>query len=138
MIFKPKEAGGLSYILVPQNFDIDKYPYDLDIVNDWEPIHDHDKVQEYLQRRNIRHSCQAQGTPFTIPPLDKLNWQADSVQAKEILSGTIPLSFLTGSPCVEKVLQYMADRPNLPEIDTYITTEQVAKGFRKWRETTST
>jgi hypothetical protein len=32
----------------------------------------------------------------------------------------------------------MADRPNLPEIDTYITTEQVATGFKKWRENTST
>jgi hypothetical protein len=70
--------------------------------------------------------------------LDKIKWQANSIEAKDILNGTIPIPFLSGNPCVDKVLQYMADRPNLPEIDTYITTEQVAQGFRKWRETTST
>jgi hypothetical protein len=32
----------------------------------------------------------------------------------------------------------MAECPNLTEIDTYITKDQVAKGFKKWRENTST
>jgi hypothetical protein len=32
----------------------------------------------------------------------------------------------------------MAERPNLDEIDTYITKDQVAIGFKKWRENTLT
>jgi hypothetical protein len=32
----------------------------------------------------------------------------------------------------------MANRENLPEIDTYITTDQVRQGFWRWRENTST
>jgi hypothetical protein len=32
----------------------------------------------------------------------------------------------------------MAERSNLPKIDTHITKEEVSKGFRRWREATST
>jgi hypothetical protein len=32
----------------------------------------------------------------------------------------------------------MAEQSNLPKNDTHITKEEVSKGFRRWRETTST
>jgi hypothetical protein len=54
------------------------------------------------------------------------------------LSGAIPLKFLGENPNVDKVLHYMAEWANLPEIDTHITKEQVSQGFRCWRESTST
>jgi hypothetical protein len=82
-------------------------------------------------------SISEEGTPFTIPPLDKINWQANSIEAREILNGSIPTTFLSDNPYVNKVLKYMADRPNLPEIDTYIMKEQVAQGFKR-RQTKET
>jgi hypothetical protein len=45
---------------------------------------------------------------------------------------------MTDNKNVEKILQYMANRKNLPPIDTHITKEQVGQGFRRWRENTST
>lgn len=36
------------------------------------------------------------------------------------------------------ILKTIADLPQLPEIDTYMTQEDVAQGFRRWHETTST
>jgi hypothetical protein len=72
-ILKPKEAGGLSYILVPENFDIDEYSYDPDTVEKWEAVHDHDAVQTYIQKRNLQHFGQAQGTLFTTEPLKDIN-----------------------------------------------------------------
>jgi hypothetical protein len=54
------------------------------------------------------------------------------------INGSVPLNFITDNPRVENILRYIADRENLPEIDTHITAEQVAKGIRRWRETTST
>jgi hypothetical protein len=137
-IFKPRDSGGLSYILVPENFDVEKYPYDPDKVEAWEQIHDQTQVQQFIQKRNILHFGQAKGTPFTEPPINAINWQASSIPAKEILSGVIPTSFLSDNPYVTKIIKYMANRENLPEIDTYITTEQVRRGFRRWRENTTT
>jgi hypothetical protein len=83
-IFKPNESGGLSYILVPENVSLDEFPYDPESVHTWETIHDPNKLQNFVQQRNIIHFGQAQGTPFTIPPLDRISWQANSVEAREI------------------------------------------------------
>jgi hypothetical protein len=137
-IFKPKNNGGLSYVLVPKDFRVDNYPYDPDKITEWEAIHDHGAVQELIQKRNIYHFGQAHGTPFTVPPLDRLKWQADTIEARDILTGSIPTDLMAENPHLEKVLKYMAERENLPDIDTYITPEQVSRGYKKWRETTST
>jgi hypothetical protein len=51
-ILKPKEAGGLSYILVPEDFNIDTFPYDPNKVQTWEAIHDQELIQNYIQKRN--------------------------------------------------------------------------------------
>jgi hypothetical protein len=52
----------------------------------------------------MQHFGQAQGSPFTIPPLNRLKWQANSIKAKEIIKGSIPTSFLTDNPYTNKVL----------------------------------
>jgi hypothetical protein len=121
-IFKPQVAGGLSYILVPKDFKIKEYPYDPKYVDAWEPIQDHDEIQTLIQHRNIHHFGQAHKTPFTIPPLKSLTWQANTIEAKEIIEGSIPASFVTGNPYTDRVLHYIAKRELLPEIDTIITS----------------
>jgi hypothetical protein len=137
-IFKPNKTGGLTYILVPEKFDSTNYPYDPNEITSWDAVHDQEAVQEFIQKRNITHFGQAQGSPFTVPPLNSINWQANNIPAKELLKGAIPISFVNNNPQLERVLRYIANRKNLPIIDTYISTEQVSKGFRRWRETTST
>jgi hypothetical protein len=96
-VFKPQTAGGLSYILIPKNFNADHFPYDPAKVNDWEQIHETDELQRYIQLRNIQHFGQAHGTPFTISPLNKIEWQANSIKAQEIIEGSIPTSFLSNT-----------------------------------------
>jgi hypothetical protein len=123
---------------VPENFDVEKYPYDPQTIQSWEPIHDQEAIQQYIQKRNIIHFGQAHGTPFTEPRLNSINWQANNIPAQELVSGAIPATFMQDNPFVNKIIRYMADRKNLPEIDTYITPEQVCKGFRRWRENTLT
>jgi hypothetical protein len=86
---------------------------------------------------NLTHFGQAHGSPFTIPPLNSINWQANNIPAQELINGSIPVSFLDGNPQTKQVLRYIANRKKLPEIDTHITKDQVSKGFRRWRETTS-
>jgi hypothetical protein len=128
----------LSYILVPKNFKIAEYPYDTEMVTDWEPVHDHDKIQQLIQLQNIKHFGQAHNTPFTIPPLNQLKWQANSLEAKEIIEGSIPTSFVVDNPFTNRVVNYIARRQSLQEIDTFISPEQHSTGLRKWRESTST
>jgi hypothetical protein len=77
-IIKPSQKGGLSYILVPKNFHPDEYPYNPEEVNDWEMVHAQEELQQYIQKRNITHFGQAHGTPFTVEPLSRLNWAANS------------------------------------------------------------
>lgn len=137
-IFKPRESAGLSYILVPQNFSPNNFPYDPSTVSNWEPIHDHDELQSIIQMRNIHHFGQAHGTPFTTPPLAGIQWQANSIEVKELIDGTIPTTFLSGNPFIQKIIQYIADKERLPPIDMHITPEQVGRGFRRWHESTST
>jgi hypothetical protein len=137
-IFKPNATGGLSYILVPNDFKIEDFSYDPSKVDSWELVHDHEEMQQLIQTQNIQHFGQAHRSPFTIPPLSKLKWQANSIEAKEILSGTIPTGFLQGNPYVDHILQYIANRETLPDIDTHITPEQMSRELKKWRETTST
>ena len=49
------------------------------------PISSPSEIEYYLQQRNRRHFGQAQGTPFTIPPLSShINWNADTDTAAEI------------------------------------------------------
>jgi hypothetical protein len=49
------------------------------------------------------------------------------------------VSFLSDNEYKNKILQqYIANREQLPEIDTFITPEQVSLGFKKWFEETST
>jgi hypothetical protein len=135
-ILTPNQTGGLSYILVPKDFQADQYPYEPTESTEWEPVHDHEIL--FIQKRNIVHFGQAHGSPFTLHPLNKLDWKAESIEAKEILNGSVPVSFLSDNEYANKILQYIANREQLPEIDTFITPEQVSLGFKKWREETST
>jgi hypothetical protein len=137
-MLKPKSTGGLSYILVPEKFKAEDFPYDPNHIETWEQIHDPELIQDLVQKQNLAHFGQADGTPFTKLPLTSINWQADTIEAQEILRGSIPTSILTENQYVTKILQYIANRTDLPQIDTWISPEQVGQGFRKWRESTST
>jgi hypothetical protein len=95
-------------------------------------------MQNFIQQQNIAHFVQAHGTPFTVDPLNKINWEAHSVEAKEILEGSVPVSLLQNNEYTRKVLSYIAKRDQLPEIDTHITPSQLSLGFKKWKEETST
>jgi hypothetical protein len=73
-ILKPKSSGGLSCILVPKDFQAEQYPYKPTEVSKWEPVHEHEILQKFVQQCNIIHFSQAHGSPFTQPPLNRLDW----------------------------------------------------------------
>jgi hypothetical protein len=102
-------------------------------------IYDHRQLQEYLLKRNANHFGQAHRTPFMIPPLTGIDWMATSEQASELLRHRrIHPELQQQNTYVNKVLHYIANRQQLPEVDIYISPKEVACGPRRWRETTST
>jgi hypothetical protein len=85
-------------------------------------------------RNNFKNSS---NKGITIPPLDSIDWGAQNDIAEQLLAGTIPTNIHSDNKYVMEVLNYIAKRRQLPETDTYISPEEVARGFRKWKESTS-
>jgi hypothetical protein len=129
-IFKPMNQSGLSRILIPASATDG---------NEWEAVTHPDQIQEKLRQHNIQHFGMAHGTPFTCAPLTCLNWEADSPEAEQLLRGELPCPLVgLENKHLEKMIHHIRDMPQLPEIECQLTAAEVARGFRKWREATST
>jgi hypothetical protein len=137
-ILKPQAKGGLSYILAPENFRPEEYPYEPKNIDNWAMIHEPAELRKLLMLRNITHFGQAHGTPFTLPPLNQINWSASDNISTQLINGQLSPELASGNTYVDKVLCAMASMESLPEIDTYISSDEVARGFNRWKETTST
>jgi hypothetical protein len=105
-------------VLVPKNFQPENYPYNPATTQTWSMIHKPDKVQKYINLRNITHFAQAHGSPFTIAPLDKIQWAADDPISEALLKGMVPESIRSEDDYVNNVLMAIANMDTLPEIDT--------------------
>jgi hypothetical protein len=125
-------------VVVPEKSNPEDYPYEPGNVKNWEMIHDQQLLQQFLIKRNMVHFRQAHGTPFTIVPLNKLDWNASSSEAESLLNGQIPSVLYNTNPFAMDILSHIANREQLPEIDTYLSPDEIAQGFRQWKETTST
>jgi hypothetical protein len=137
-VLRPSERTGLSYIVVPEKFQPSNFPYNPGKVTNWEMIHNQERLKECLLQRNMTHFGQAHGTPFTTQPLNKLDWNSTSLEAESILDGVFPTEFESTNPFAKEILRHIANRKQLPAIDTYLSPEEVANGFKRWKESTST
>jgi hypothetical protein len=77
----------------------------------------------------MAHFSQAQGTPFTTPPL------SECMGYEGYRSPPIHQSHDKG---VDILLQKLTDGIQLAQMDDKLTVEEVRRGFRKWAEETST
>jgi hypothetical protein len=73
-----------------------------------------------------------------MPPLTELDWGAEGAATEELLNGQVPESLMSNNKYVNAVLHHIAQRRQLPEIDTYLMPEEVSRGFCCWKESTST
>jgi hypothetical protein len=137
-VLNPSSRGGLSYVVAPANSTPQDYPYDPESITSWEMIHDQQKLLDFLLQRNMVHFNQAHGTPFTMEPLNKLDWNASSSESQTLLQGQIPPEITSSNRFVMEILRSIAEKTQLPEIDTYLSPDDVARGFRRWKEATST
>ena len=136
-VLKPRTGGSLAYIMVPKGLQPEDYPYDHNQVTEWENIYDPNRIQEFLLARNKAHFGQAEGTPFTQPPLSAIGISANSELAEKILAGDIPPELETADEYAQMIIEEIVDN-KLPPISSNMSKNEIKRGFRKWRESTST
>ena len=107
------------------------------LCNNWTLITEPSEIEYYLLLRNRLHFGQAQGTPFTVPPLSHdLNWSANTQAAEEILAGTYVTTIDT--PQCQTVLRACKMAAELDTIPAEIAYEEFKGKIQTWRETTCT
>jgi hypothetical protein len=108
-VLKPNVKGGLSYVLVPEGARPEDFPYNPSMIQRWSMVHEPNQVQKYLMQRNKTHFAQAHGSPFTVYPLNNLDWAATSEMATALITGSIPTSLQHRNPYVNKLIQVIAN-----------------------------
>ena len=106
---------------------------------DWQTIDVPSEIIEHVQRRNQLHFGQAQGTPFTIPPLSEdLGFQGDRLASHDILHGHYNTT--DHDPNVAILLNHLKQSDEMVELETYstITEEEFVGELKVWTESTTT
>jgi hypothetical protein len=120
-------TGGISYILVPV---VDSTGKEIGRTR----IQGKEALDPALYSRNRTHFSQADGTPFTRPPLSQdLGFHGCTVTSEAILEGTVPQTYEQFTRALLGELK-RCRQPISPVIDF----AEMCYGFGKWREKTTT
>jgi hypothetical protein len=135
-VFKPANTGAISHLEVPDEYNW-QWPYNPKTVTTWKSEYDAQKIEDHLFERNISHFGQSKDTPWTEPPFSSIPFGGTGPIADAILQGTFKhkAAGSTGRYVTLLLAQLKRKLPTLP-ID--ITKEEVRKGFKVWKEISST
>ena len=104
---------------------------------EWRLVTNPLEVEYYLMLRNRLHFGQAQGTPFTMPPLhEDINWGATSLSAEQLLQGTY--TAVTSIPQCQELLHECRATAEIDNIAHEMTLQEFRGKIKVWRENTTT
>jgi hypothetical protein len=141
------KAQGVTKLEIPADWPLHTVPIDTitelsdpKTAREWRTVTAPDEMEFYLQLRNRLHFGQAQGTPFTSPPLiDLINWAADSAGATQILTGTLDLDTLQEVDETTKLLLHQCRTTgSLNALDCQLSMEEFSAKLKIWSEQTTT
>jgi hypothetical protein len=93
-------------------------------------------IMHYLRLRNRLHFGQAQGTPFTVPPLQELvDWEASSKTSDLIIEGDYSSTKL--NTLEQLFINHCQKSSPLDSIDGEIIEAQFISQIRVWRKSTT-
>jgi hypothetical protein len=97
-------------------------------------------IESKLIIRNIKHFGQASSTPFASAVLQQcFGYDGTNIIATNLIfHQQLPPEFHTQPPFVQELLQRLSDGQRLKSTPLDVTFEEYCKGFRVWRERTST
>ena len=102
----------------------------------WKTIRLPEEIEELLLERNRRHFGQAEGTPFTQPPLSMdVRYNGSGIHAETILEGTYDTSTIAKPTAL--FIQHLQSK-TLHTLDGNITTEDIVGKLKNWPEQTTT
>ena len=105
--------------------------------SEWKLIRDPTEIEYYLMLRNRLHFGQAQGSPFTEPPLSQtIDWAASTEAANRILEGTYSPDAATTQ--VRQLLRECTFAASPDAIPNVLSFEAFRAKIISWRETTTT
>jgi hypothetical protein len=126
---------GVTRIEIPMHPDDDPKT-----CTEWNTIDIPLDILRLLQERNRKHFGQAQGTPFTIPPLsDQLGYSSsDSLYADQILKGQYNADEFV--PSVKQLLRHLRQTEAMASypVNPSISMEEFEGKIKAWRESTTT
>ena len=136
---KDNGSTGLTAVKIPKHMD----PSDThalkhlpDTPDHWETITVPEDIERSLMRRNRQHFGQAEGTPFTRPPLQAdVGYRGDGYAAELILNGQI--DYNNASPGTKLLIHHLQSR-TLQKLEGKLTVSEVRGKLKKWKESTST
>ena len=125
------KTSGFSYIEVPQDPTANPKK-----TKAWRLVDTPKEIKKYLTERNQKHFGQAQGTPWTVPPLaEQVNFEASTQTSDLILEGDYTSSEL--DDITQLLIQHIKQVDD-PTIDGTITHDEFKEKIQSWRESTST
>ena len=128
---KPRHTGGVTKLEIPT-----QQPNGTTTIETTEDPH---TIEEACLTRNRQHFAQAQGSPFTIPPLSIIESSACGPISDAILQGRLhDLPFdIDDLPKPQQIILEEL-RQCCPTLDDALPMEDFKRRFTTWREDTST
>ena len=108
---------------------------------EWKRIEDPVLVEKYTIERNTRHLNQAQGTPYTIEPLQSLlGLDSRTPYGNSVLDGTMNLKQLSLTTLQQLYFKEMKkiEQPLIKKVKNKVSLDEMKYTFTKWKERTTT
>ena len=104
---------------------------------EWVLVETPEEIVSHLRRRNQKHFGQAQGTPFTVPPLSEhIDFAASTKETEMVLDGTYTPGAL--DDCTKLLIKHLKRLPDVKPVEARITDSALVAKLRLWRESTTT
>jgi len=126
--------SGINRVEVPS----DPTTTDYKQCKEWRSVDAPEEILECLRKRNQSHFGQANGTPFTVPPLsEEVDFTASTITADLILEGRYDTANLDEVTAL--LVQHM-ERNVLPveELANQLSEEEFVGKIKNWSESTTT
>ena len=125
-IMKKENRGALTHVLV-------------DVDGRIQSVHDQNAINDLLTQRNAQHFSQAEGTPFTVPPMTTLFGRyGTNTNSQQLLNGKLQIDNIETTEATKTLLVSLKRLAPEGSVSSYISAEDIRNGYKGWRESTST
>lgn len=130
---------GLTSLKIPKNVpltDTDAIKVLPDTPDHWETINVPETIEQLLLQRNRHHFSQAEGTPFTVPPLRaEIGYKADGFATDMILEGRYKPQNITRA--TRLLIEHLQSRTTA-QLEGRIHSAEIRAKLKRWKESTTT